>query len=66
MRVLDRRRRERARLRSQLNGSMEVAGEFASLAAARASEIDADAILIAARQTSTRSAVDDDERSTSR
>jgi DNA-binding NarL/FixJ family response regulator len=37
---------ERARLRSQLNGSMDVAGEFDSLAAARASEIDSHAILI--------------------
>ena len=38
---------DRARLRSQMNGSMEVAGEFASLTAARASEIDADAIVLA-------------------
>jgi DNA-binding NarL/FixJ family response regulator len=38
---------ERARLRAQVNGSMDVAGEFDSLAAARASEIDSDAILIA-------------------
>ena len=38
---------DRARLRSQLNGSMEVAGEFASLTAARASEIEADAIVLA-------------------
>ena len=38
---------ERARLRSQANGSMDVAGEFDSLAAARASEIDSDAILVA-------------------
>jgi DNA-binding NarL/FixJ family response regulator len=37
---------ERARLRSQLNGSVDVAGEFDSLAAARASEIDSDAIVI--------------------
>jgi hypothetical protein len=37
---------ERARLRSQVNGSMEVAGEFATLAAAKASELDADAILV--------------------
>jgi two-component system nitrate/nitrite response regulator NarL len=37
----------RARLRSQANGSLDVAGEFDSLAAARASEIDSDAILIA-------------------
>ena len=38
---------DRARLRAQMNGSMEVAGEFATLAAARASEIDADAIVMA-------------------
>ena len=38
---------ERARLRSQANGSIDVAGEFESLAAARASELDSDAILIA-------------------
>ena len=37
----------RARLRSQLNGSMDVAAEFDSLASARASEIDSDAILVA-------------------
>ena len=38
---------DRARLRSQMYGSMEVAGEFATLAAARASESDADAIVVA-------------------
>lgn len=38
---------ERARLRAQANGSIEVAGEFDSLAAARAAEVDSDAILIA-------------------
>jgi DNA-binding NarL/FixJ family response regulator len=38
---------ERARLRSQVNGSMDIAGEFDSLAAARASEADSDAILVA-------------------
>jgi DNA-binding NarL/FixJ family response regulator len=37
---------ERARLRSQLNGSMEVAGEFDSFAAARASAADYDAVLV--------------------
>ena len=40
---------DRARLRSQMNGSMEVAGEFATLAAARASDIDADAIMVATK-----------------
>jgi DNA-binding NarL/FixJ family response regulator len=37
---------ERARLRAQVNGSLEIAGEFATLAAARESDIDA-AILTA-------------------
>lgn len=38
---------ERVRLRAHVNGSMDVAGEFGSLAAARAAAIDSDAILIA-------------------
>ena len=38
---------ERAALRTQIDGTMDVAGEFATLAAARASDVDADAILIA-------------------
>ena len=38
---------ERARLRAEANGSIDVAGEFDSLAAARASTVDADAILVA-------------------
>jgi DNA-binding NarL/FixJ family response regulator len=38
---------DRARLRSQMPGSMEVAGEFDSLAAARAADLDSDAILVA-------------------
>ena len=38
---------ERARLRARMNGSIEVAGEFASLAAARSSTLDVDAIVIA-------------------
>ncbi len=38
---------ECARLRSALDGSTEVAGEFPSLAAARASEIDVDALVVA-------------------
>jgi DNA-binding NarL/FixJ family response regulator len=37
---------ERARLRSQVNGSMDVAGEFDSLVAARASATVSDAILM--------------------
>ena len=38
---------DRARLRAQLNGSIDVAGEFATIAAARASDATADAILVA-------------------
>jgi DNA-binding NarL/FixJ family response regulator len=38
---------DRVHLRSRLNGSMQIAGEFASLSAARNSELQADAILIA-------------------
>lgn len=37
----------RARMRAKLDGSIDVTGEFETLAAARAAEIDADAILIA-------------------
>jgi DNA-binding NarL/FixJ family response regulator len=38
---------DRARLRARINGSMDVAGEFDSLAAARASGLDSDAIVVA-------------------
>ena len=38
---------DRARLRASLNGSLRVAGEFPTLAAAETADIDADAILIA-------------------
>ena len=38
---------DRVRLRSRINGSMNVAGEFDSLAAARASGLDSDAIVVA-------------------
>jgi DNA-binding NarL/FixJ family response regulator len=38
---------DRARMRAQLDGAMEVAGEFATLAAARAFEDGVDAILVA-------------------
>jgi DNA-binding NarL/FixJ family response regulator len=48
---------ERARLRARLDGSMNVAGEFDSLAAARASEADSDAILMTPDATD----VDEDE-----
>jgi DNA-binding NarL/FixJ family response regulator len=45
--VLVGREAERARLKRRMNGSLEVAGEFVSLAAARAADLDADAILVA-------------------
>lgn len=38
---------ERARLRAQIDSSIEVAGEFATLADARGTDLDADAILMA-------------------
>ena len=41
---------ERARLRAQMNGSMVVVGEYATLAAARAASLDADAVLVANRE----------------
>lgn len=37
---------QRARLRAQLNGSAEVVGEYATLAAAYAADLDADAVLV--------------------
>jgi DNA-binding NarL/FixJ family response regulator len=39
---------ERARLRLQVNDSMEIAGEFATVEAARASDVESDAILLGA------------------
>jgi DNA-binding NarL/FixJ family response regulator len=51
---------ERARLRAQLNGSMDVAGEFDSLAAARASEIDSDGILMTPDASDASDAEEDD------
>lgn len=38
----------RARLRTQMNGSVAIVGEFASLGSAQASRLDADAIVMAA------------------
>jgi DNA-binding NarL/FixJ family response regulator len=38
---------DRARLRLQLNGAIEVAGEFATLAAARAADLGVDATIVA-------------------
>jgi DNA-binding NarL/FixJ family response regulator len=42
-------RAERARLRAQANGAIDVAGEFDSLTAARVSGIRSDAVLVAPR-----------------
>jgi DNA-binding NarL/FixJ family response regulator len=42
----------RARLRTQMNGSATVVGEFATLGAAQAARFDADAFVIAADSTS--------------
>ena len=39
--------RERARLRAELNGSMEVVGEFPTIAAAREADMESDAMLLA-------------------
>jgi DNA-binding NarL/FixJ family response regulator len=41
--------RDRARLRAELDGSMEIVGEFASVAAAREAGEDADAFIVARR-----------------
>ena len=46
----------RARVRAQMNGSMQIVAEYGTLAAARAASIDADGILVADRR-----ARDDDE-----
>jgi DNA-binding NarL/FixJ family response regulator len=40
---------DRARVRAEANGSLTIVGEFATLGEARASELDADAIVIADR-----------------
>ncbi|HEY6214561.1 MAG TPA: response regulator transcription factor [Vicinamibacterales bacterium] len=50
---------ERARLKAETNGSIDVVGEFASLADARASKIDADAILVAKRSAGPRDAFEE-------
>ena len=50
---------DRARLRAQLNGALEIAGEFATLAAARAADLGVDAIVVA--EDGARSAPADDD-----
>jgi DNA-binding NarL/FixJ family response regulator len=50
---------ERDRLRARVGDSMDIAGEFSSLAAARASEIDADGIVITHAPTDAGDAFDE-------
>jgi DNA-binding NarL/FixJ family response regulator len=50
---------DRARLRSQLNGSIEIAGEFATLSAAHAADVRVDAIVMAEDAARSASAVDE-------
>jgi DNA-binding NarL/FixJ family response regulator len=52
---------ERARLRAQLDRSIEVTGEFATLAEARAAELDADALLVAPVHNRSPDSLDDTE-----
>jgi DNA-binding NarL/FixJ family response regulator len=57
---------ERARLRVQLDRSIDVAGEFVTLAEARAAEVDADAMLVAPVRTRSPAPLDEIEPLTSR
>ena len=50
---------DRARLRAELNGALEIAGEFATLSAARAADLGVDAIVVA--EGGARSAPADDD-----
>src|SRR5262249_51424632 len=52
---------DRARLRAGLDGSIDVVAEFASLAAARRSDVDADAIMIAGEHQPATASDDQDE-----
>jgi len=52
---------DRARLRAQLNGSLEIAGEFATLAAARAADTGVDAVLVADDALRSTAAAHDEE-----
>ena len=52
---------DRARLRAQLNGSREIAGEFATLAAARAADTGVDAVLVADDALRSTAATHDEE-----
>ena len=51
----------RARLRAQLNGSLDIAGEFATLAAARAADTGVEAVLVAADGVSAPAAAPGDD-----
>jgi DNA-binding NarL/FixJ family response regulator len=51
---------DRARVRAELNGSLDVVAEFPSLAAARASDVDVDAIIVAESATKARGDPGDD------
>ena len=57
---------ERARLRAQLDRSIEVTGEFATLAEAREAELDVDALLVAPVHNRSPDPEDDVEPLTSR
>ena len=57
---------ERARLRAQLDRSIEITGEFASLAEAHAAELDVDALLLAPVHNRSQDPEDDVEPLTSR
>jgi two-component system, NarL family, nitrate/nitrite response regulator NarL len=50
---------ERAALRARIDGTMDVAGEFATLGAARASDVEADAIVLAHPTDSDRDGFDE-------
>ena len=50
---------ERVRLKAEMNGSVDVVGEFASFADARASSVDADAIVIARKGSEPRPAFEE-------
>ena len=52
---------DRARLRAQLNGSLDIAGEFATLAAARAADTGVDAVLVADDAVRSTGATHDDD-----
>jgi two-component system, NarL family, nitrate/nitrite response regulator NarL len=52
---------DRARLRAQLDGSLEIAGEYATLAAARAADTGVDAVLVADDALRSTAAADEDD-----